>query len=96
MREGDKLFTERNIIDTDSVLNAFIDQLIAAAEQKKASAIYSATKKFVLGMNKLNNHHPFIDTMEREELVEYIHKAIRLTGIKMDDGIDLTEEWRSW
>jgi hypothetical protein len=97
MSEGDKIFNERNIQDTDYVLNDFIDHLIAATEQKKASAIYAATKKFVLGMNKFNDQHQsFVDTMEREELVEYVHKAIRLTGFKIDDNIDLTEEWREW
>ena len=34
--------------------------------------------------------------MEREELVDFIEKATKLTGFKIEDGIDITEDWRAW
>jgi hypothetical protein len=97
MKKGDSIFTENNIADIVATLHEFIDNLIAAVKQKKASGVHSAVKKIVLRINKLNDKHEgFIDTMEREELADYIHKAVKLTGFRIEKGVDLTEEWREW
>lgn len=97
LKEGDTSFTEGNISDTAKILNVFIESLKTATESGNARAVYSATKKTVIGLNKLNEkHHAYIDTMEREELVEFLHQAIKLTGFVIDEGLDLTEEWREW
>ena len=97
MTEGDQNFKDKSINDTDLILLGFIDNLISASEQKKANSVYSSVRKVVLSINKLNDkHHSFIETLEREELVEYIHQSVRLTGFKIDNGLDLTEEWREW
>lgn len=97
LNEGDTSFTEANISDTGKLLNVFIGSLKTATESGNARAVFSATKKTVIGLNKLNEkYHTFIDTTEREELVEFIHKAISLTGFVIDEGLDLTEEWREW
>jgi hypothetical protein len=34
--------------------------------------------------------------MEREELCEFIDKAAKVAGLKVDQGVDITEEWREW
>ncbi len=95
--KGDEIFTDNNIKDTEKVLEDFIDLIIAAAKERKANKVYSVIKKAVTALNKLNDkHESFIDTLEREELVEFIAKATKLTGFKIDDGVDLTEEWREW
>ncbi|WP_200792858.1 hypothetical protein [Bacillus massilinigeriensis] len=36
----------------------------------------------------------FIETMEREELCEFIIVAARISGLQTDG--DITEEWREW
>lgn len=97
MDDGDGAFNKKNISDTESALDAFIENLVAATEQQKANAVYAAVKKVVSNLNKLNEKHDsFIETTEREELVEYIHSAVRLTGFAIDKETDLTEEWREW
>jgi hypothetical protein len=97
MEEGDDNFTIKNIEDSKYLLTAFLDNLLVATQQKKASSIYSATRKVTQGFNKLNDkYQSFIETLEREELVDYIHDAIRMTGFKIEPEIDLTEEWREW
>jgi len=97
MKEGDNIFNERIIEDTDTTLINFIDNLIDATGKKKANTIYAAINKVVKSLNNINEKNKsFIDTMEREELVDYIHKAIQLTGFKIEKGMDLTEEWREW
>lgn len=97
MKKGDNIFTEKNIADTGNALNKFLDSIITAAGQKKANGIYAAVKKLVLSMNKLNEKYEgFIETLEREELVDYINKAVKLTGFTIDKEVDVTEEWREW
>lgn len=97
MQEGDMNFSAASISATDMLLKEFITNLINATEKKNAKAVYSATKKLVLGLNKLNDKYDcFIDTMERDELIEFLQNAIRLTGFVIDEGLDITEEWREW
>lgn len=93
MADGDHLFTPKNIALTKKTLEQFIDQLADATKQKKASKIYSAIKKTVLAFNRNSG---FIETLEREDLVDFIHASVRLTGFVIDDNIDLTEQWREW
>lgn len=97
MKDGDENFTNKNIEDSETLLGSFIDNLIVAVDNKKASSIYSETKMVVKAFNKLNHKYPgFIETLEREELVEFLHTAIRMTGFQIEPDIDLTEEWREW
>ena len=97
MEEGDGMFTDAAVKATDTVLQTFIDQLIAAVEKKKAAAVLSAVRKTVVQLNKLNERHDsYIETLEREELVDFIHTAIKLTGFSLEEGLDVTAEWRDW
>ena len=97
MKGGDDIFTQKNIKESETILNDFIDELVIAVKSKKASSVYSKVKKVVSNFNKLNGgENSFIETMEREELVDFIEKATKLTGFKIEDGIDITEDWRAW
>jgi hypothetical protein len=97
LQEGDKGFSKNAIDDSEKLLNQYIENLKMAAKKENARAVYSASKKVVIGFNKLNDkHNGFIDTMEREELVDFLHQAIQITGFILDDGMDITEEWREW
>lgn len=96
-QEGDLNFTTKSLEDAKLLLNTFIDNLILASEQKKANAVYSAVRIITKSFNKLNEKHRcFIETLEAEELVEYIHSAVQKTGFKIEEDLDLTEEWREW
>lgn len=97
MKDGDDNLTAKNIEESEKLLSAFLDKLLVATEQKNARSIFVAAKKVTQGFNKLNDrYNNFIETLEREELVDYIHKAIRMTGFKIEPEIDFTEEWREW
>ena len=89
-------FTNNSIDNTRIVLKLFLSDLESAVIDKKVVLIQSAIKKAVRALNKLNAKESFIDTMEREELVEFITNAVRLTGFKIEPGADLTEDWRDW
>ncbi len=93
MNEGDDLFNQQNIEFAQKVLETFIDTICEATIQKKATKIYSAIKKVVFSFNKNGD---YIETLEREELVDFILKSVKLTGFKIEDNSDLTQQWREW
>lgn len=52
-------------------------------------------KEVVININELNDEHDhFIETMEREDLYEFIDTAARIAGLESEE--DITEEWREW
>lgn len=52
-------------------------------------------KEVVIKLNELNiEQDHFIETMEREDLYEFIDTAARIAGLESEE--DITEEWREW
>ena len=50
-----------------------------------------------MAFNRFNEkNNGMIETTEREELCDFINTLVRTTGLPVDEGIDLTEEWREW
>jgi hypothetical protein len=97
MFEGDDIFNDENILETSKQLDVFIDNLKDAVLKRNSKNIYNATKKNVKSINKLNERFDyFIETTEREELCEFIDKCIRGTGFELENGFDITQEWREW
>ncbi|MBK8808292.1 MAG: hypothetical protein IPO21_17365 [Bacteroidales bacterium] len=95
--EGDNLFTDKGINVIESLLKDYIKTLTELTNQKKATNIYNSIKKIVIAINKINDKHAgFIETLEREELCDFINGVIRKTGLEIEQNIDLTEEWREW
>jgi hypothetical protein len=95
MIEFDDQFNEECIKDSERLLNQYVNELIQVANQEKK--IMDAVRKVVVRFNDINDLHDyFIETMEREELYEFIDEAARLAGLKVVDDEDITEEWREW
>jgi len=95
--EGDDLFTKDGIADVEGLLKEYVVNLANLTSKKKATNIYNSAKKVVTSLNKINaKNNGFVETMEREELCEFINTVIRVTGFEVDKDVDLTEEWREW
>jgi hypothetical protein len=95
--EGDELFTDKAIDAVDTALKKYATTLIELTNEKKAPAIYNSIKKIVMALNSINDkHNGFIETMEREELCDFINTIVRMTGLEIEPTIDLTEQWREW
>jgi len=95
--EGDEIFTDKAISDAENILTNYLESIAEFTKAKKASNIYNSIKKVVSALNKINDkNNGFIDTMEREELCDFINAIVRMTGLKIDASIDLTEQWREW
>lgn len=96
---GDDLFTEEILELCDQVLSIFINKLEALDQSNvnRDQEILEYIKQAVIAFNELNDENDyFIETMEREELAEFIDNAARAAGLTVEKGFDITEEWREW
>ena len=97
IEDGDDMFTEERIQMSDQALDQFINQLMAIQEKQDAEQTMKSVEEVVVAFNEMNeNHDYFIETMEREELADFIHQAARLAGLDIHEEEDITEEWREW
>ena|ERR1700742_823392 len=88
--EGSDFFTDEAIRKSDQLLDTYLQSLNIAKDE---SAIWKAIEDVVKAFDELNIEHDyFIETMEREDLAEYIQKAAEAAGLFYDG--DVTEEWR--
>ena len=93
--EDNEFFTEENINATNKVLDSFISNLEKLSANSPEEEIIKIIKEVVIRINELNEQYDsYIETMEREDLCEYIDTAARIAGLETDD--DITEEWREW
>ena len=90
-------FNEEIITATEKLINQYIAKLEIACSKKSGLQIHNAVKWFVKKMNHLNNNNNyFIETLERDELGEFIDKTIAITGLKLPKNTDITLQWREW
>lgn len=92
--EEDDLFTEENLAAVADVLEDYQKKLLRLHEPSEKQ-ILKQVEKTVLRLNTLNDQHDhFIETMEREELQEFIMEKAQEAGLETEE--DVTEEWREW
>src|SRR5438067_13795600 len=77
--DGSDFFTEEAIAASDLLLDNYLAALQAATNER---TIWKAIETVVKGFDQLNiDHDGFIETMEREDLAEYIQKAAEEAGL---------------
>jgi hypothetical protein len=88
----------------DDALQAFETEL-AAFRHPSDDQVFDVVKHVVLALNDLDaDHGAGFDTIDREELCEYIDDSLTEAGIDVEAlaqrrGIDpsaITDEWRDW
>jgi len=90
MNEGNDLFTKSMIAKSEKVLDTYLHNLSKA---KETAEIWKAIETVVKGFDKLNMEDDgFIETEEREELIEFIKNAAASYGLHYEG--DVTEEYR--
>lgn len=95
--QGDDMFTDKAINEAEKMLSDYLQVLATFTQQQKAANIYNSVRKIVMAFNRFNEkNNGMIETTEREELCDFINTLVRTTGLPVDEGIDLTEEWREW
>ena len=96
MAEGDDMFSEESITAVETVLTEYVQRLCEAVHKKNATTVYNSMGKLVKKLNKINDKYGLIETMEREELCEWMNIIIRKTGLELEDNVDITDEYREW
>ena len=95
MEDGDDMFTIENISAVEKALYDFLAKMQKLKENAASKKKLEYVKEIVLKFNDLNEQYDyFIETTEREELVEYILSVAELAGLETKK--DITEEWREW
>src|SRR5215469_14647512 len=90
LNEGSDFFTDEAIKQSDQLLDGYLAALTRSANE---ADIWRAIETVVTSFDDLNMEHDyFIETMEREDLAEYIQTAAEAAGLHYDG--DVTEEWR--
>ena len=96
MAEGDDMFSEESITAVEKALTEYVQTLCEAIQKKNATTVYNSMGKLVKTLNKINDKYGLIETMEREELCEWMNAIIRKTGLELEDNVDITDEYREW
>ena len=96
MAEGDDMFSEESITAVETTLTEYVQTLCEAMQKKNATTVYNSMDKLVKKLNKINDKYGLIETMEREELCEWLNTLIRKTGLELADNVDITDEYREW
>ena len=91
-------YTINHVESCSQILDTYIDQLILLGKQPSNDQILSPVQTVVERLNELNAEcdNGLIETMERENLCDYIEEAAILAGWQSESGEDITEEWREW
>jgi len=90
LQDGDDLFTEEGIQASNKLLDKYLESLNSASNKEE---IWKAIEEVVKGFDKLQLEHDYlIETMEREDLAQFIQDAAKAAGLTYDG--DVTEEWR--
>ena len=93
--EDDEIFTAENIKATDEILDTYMNRLEGSLDKMSEQDILEYVQEIVIGLNELNEQFDyFLETLEREELCEFIIKAANAAGLETEE--DITEEWREW
>ena len=95
--QGDETFTDKAINQAETILTGYLQILSMLTQQQKAAGIYNSVRKIVMAFNRFNEkNNGVIETIEREEICDFINSVVRTTGLPIEEGIDLTAEWREW
>ncbi|MEV0160291.1 hypothetical protein [Nonomuraea fuscirosea] len=99
------LYPEPFVVATERVLMSFEDE-VHGIDSPSDEEVFAAIQKVVEGLNAVDAAHDDHDyeTIEREELCEFIDDVLSEAGIDLDAltarrGIkrfEITDEWREW
>jgi len=82
--------------EKEKALTEYMQTLCEAMQKKNATTVYNSMGKLVKTLNKINDKYGLIETMEREELCDWLNTLIRKTGLELADNVDITDEYREW
>ena len=91
-----RLFMSKGINDVNRVLTTFINDLENLKGNSSKEEVMTVVEKTIHKLNEIDNNREIIETLEREDLCEFIHKGARLAGLQIGEREDITEAYRNW
>ena len=94
LEEGDEHYTEEDIAQSEQAFEQFVEEIKELGEKPSEEKVLESVKEVVTKFNELDETYFSIETVEREQICDFIDKVVSLTGLKFEG--DVTEEWRTW
>ncbi|MGW6460278.1 hypothetical protein ACWF94_30880 [Streptomyces sp. NPDC055078] len=99
-----ELYTPELLAATDGALAAFDAEVLALEGAVDDGRVFTAVEHVVMKLNAINAEYGAYRTAEREDLCEYIDRALTGQGVDVAAlaaraGIDrsaVTDRWRDW
>lgn len=97
LRAGDDSFTEAAIAEAEEILDKFLEDVDRIGRDPSRDMALPVLEGVVKAFNRLNETHgPVVESLEREELVEYFYAAFAAAGVAFSSTEDPSERWREW
>jgi hypothetical protein len=90
-----RLLQGRSIRKARKILDNFISKLEDVKDQSPV-AINQIVQQTISELNDLNESNEFIDTIEREDICDYINRAASAAGLNINNSEDITTKYRNW
>lgn len=94
-RTGMYPYPKELLEESEKALHTFARDLEKLGNGAPQQSIMECVEAVVVTFNEIDEKYSFIETIEREELCEYIYIVAKMAGLDVD-GNDITEEWRDW
>jgi len=92
--EEEPSYSSNDVTSCIKLLLEFLSSL--DAEEQTIESATTHVRELVLSLNELNDdcQHCLIETAQREDICDFIQKALIAANIVFDG--DITEKWREW
>src|SRR5574338_1679778 len=90
-----KLVLWKAFVQVEKVLNEYRNSLSNLSFPASETQIMSVVKIAIVRLNVINEKHELIDTLERDDLCEFISEGALLVGMDIKDGADITAPLRN-
>jgi len=98
--QGSELYPEAGIMRAEDILEEFKTNLRKIKGQNDSQAILNEVESTILKLNELTSSGglapDMIETGEREEFCDFIDYWAKDAGLFIEDGDDITADWREW
>lgn len=89
---GDQHYTNEVLHDCDEILDQYLDDIVSLGNNPSEEFLRQCVRKAAKQFDALDNEYFFIQSVEREDICEFLYTAAKHAGL--DTLEDITEEWQ--
>jgi hypothetical protein len=80
--------------EAERIIHHAVRDLAAVREQESENKKIGILRKYIEGFNELDEKHHFIDSIERDDILECFYQLVR--DCHLSNAQEMADEWRSW